>query len=324
VTMHASMEPHTAVIFTHGGGRMANQFVLHANLLAFCLGQRGRFSLVNASIWPYYNLFESGFDILGRADGQVIRAVEIAELLRPLLRRVPHQVYRLALPIIHKSARRLRVGRLARRLNVGTVALRGLTKLDLDAADTVEALGRWPAVLLSGWDIRAHRQILSRRLAVLSKMKPRAEILAAAESGIRPLRQHFDFLIGVHIRHGDYRRFLGGKYWFPAVRYAEWMRQALEKYANRGRVGFYVCSDEAHDPNLFDGLNAHLGWTTSEPTYNGLVDCLRLSQCELILHPPSTFGWWAGYVGNVPRHELGHWDFDLRDTPIAFPPGVTA
>jgi hypothetical protein len=316
-----STDPHTTVIFTHGGGRMANQFVAHAHLLAFCFGQTGRFSLVNTSLWPYCGFLEPGAHVLPPRHGQASRAIAVTELLRRLFRLEP-RAYRRALPMAYQVARRLGIDMVAvdnSKILDGS-AVRVVSKLDLDGAEAVKLLGQQPVVLLSGWEMRAPRQILNHRGCVLSKLMPRREIRAAAESTIRLSRRQIDFLIGVHIRHGDYRGWSGGKYWFPVESYVQWMRQALERYANRGRVGFYVCSDAMHDPNIFGGLNAHLGWTASGPRYNGLVDCLRLSQCDLILHPPSTFSWWAAYMGDRPRHELNCRELDVRSCPMLPPP----
>jgi len=55
------------------------------------------------------------------------------------------------------------------------------------------------------------------------------------------LRRDADIVVGVHIRQGDYRAWQGGKYFFPAARYAGWMRELAAQFPDR-KVAFFVAA----------------------------------------------------------------------------------
>ena len=107
------------------------------------------------------------------------------------------------------------------------------------------------------------------------------------------LRRDADIVVGVHIRHGDYRAWQGGKYFFPAARYAGWMQELAAQFPDR-KVAFFVCSDEPRTAGEFPGLSVGLG--AGSP----VGDLYALARCDYIFGPLSTFSQWASFYGNKP------------------------
>jgi len=103
--------------------------------------------------------------------------------------------------------------------------------------------------------------------------------------------------VGVHIRHGDYKEWKGGQFYFPPTRYAEWMRQLAGQLPNQ-KVAFLVCSDEQRSEAEFPGLSVGLG------AGSALGDMEALSRCDYIFGPQSTYSQWASFYGNKPLQLL--------------------
>jgi hypothetical protein len=66
---------------------------------------------------------------------------------------------------------------------------------------------------------------------------------------VEAARPKGDFLVGVHVRHRDYRSFMDGRYFYPFTTYVELMRSVAAMVAPR-RAAFFVCSDEAQDLSI--------------------------------------------------------------------------
>ena len=99
-------------------------------------------------------------------------------------------------------------------------------------------------------------------------------------------------LIGVHIRHGDYREWNGGSHYHSAQDYAALMRRVQSLFT--APVTFLVCSNERQDPAAFEGLNVFFGHGDL------IVDMTILSNCDFIMGPPSGYSMWASMYGARP------------------------
>jgi hypothetical protein len=101
-----------------------------------------------------------------------------------------------------------------------------------------------------------------------------------------------DVLVGVHIRRGDYRSFLGGIWHYADEVYADKMRQVQTYYANMGKTcAFLICSNEVTDRSNFKDLLVISGQR------HFIVDLYSLAECDVIIGPPSTFSQWSAFYG---------------------------
>lgn len=99
-------------------------------------------------------------------------------------------------------------------------------------------------------------------------------------------------VIGIHVRRGDYRRFLNGKYFFEREDYEEVMEQLIS-YFKDPNILFFISSNEKiqfsdkyHTFCLNDG--------------GAIDDLYGLSICDYIVGPPSTFSQFASFLGQKP------------------------
>ena len=112
-------------------------------------------------------------------------------------------------------------------------------------------------------------------------------------------REDSDVLIGVHIRHGDYRTYCDSIMFYETRQYAKVMHSLKEQFPAR-KVAFLVCSDEVQDPAKFAGLKVTLSDSPAA------VDMYALAACDYIVGPNSSFSHWASFYGNVPLHILNY------------------
>ena len=120
---------------------------------------------------------------------------------------------------------------------------------------------------------------------------PIQPIQARVTARMERLRQHADGVVGIHIRHGDYADFEGGRYFYSASIYAQHIRRMRDLLRGQ-RVKFLLCSDVAQNPEDFKGLEVEFA-----PGHM-IEDLYLLAACDYIIGPPSTYNGWAGFFGN--------------------------
>ncbi|HVF53682.1 MAG TPA: alpha-1,2-fucosyltransferase [Actinomycetota bacterium] len=184
------------------------------------------------------------------------------------------------------------------------------------------ALARRSRLLfVQGWLFDARPLLVKHSVLVRKTLAFEKSLLDRCRGRIEPLRGMSEIIVGVHIRHGDYRHFLGGKYHFPIAVYCEQMARFHELVdKSPAEIAFVICSDEAQENSEFEGFR-HL--------YSGAraaEDMCMLSQCDFIFGPPSTFALWASFAGQVPygmlitpHHQLKVSDFRIAESQMEFP-----
>ena len=98
-------------------------------------------------------------------------------------------------------------------------------------------------------------------------------------------------IIAVHMRRGDYKAFCNGKYYYSENEYINWMTQLSNQNDN---ILFYLFSNETIDESLFSNTKLNFE-VISGDKYS---DLYRMSQCDYIMGPPSSFSVWAARFGN--------------------------
>lgn len=100
-------------------------------------------------------------------------------------------------------------------------------------------------------------------------------------------------VIGVHLRRGDYKNWLGGKYYFSDEIYQKYMDNLTEKLSvHSSKSPYFVVfsNDPVSMEQKENMLISHNEW---------YIDHMLMSQCDLLIGPPSTFSLWASYIGKT-------------------------
>jgi hypothetical protein len=269
-------------------GRLANRLILFANFVALAEEQGHR--LTNFTFHSYSELFEgTKKNIYCRYPRPQRRSwMDVVPGVAAFLRktRIPYHITRYAALL---NERHPIFGDKVVTLHEFPSANYTL----LDGPEYQEKIRPAKTVFVYGWWLRTPRLVKKHGEKIRAYFRPVEKFQNASRDAIKPLRRKADIVIGVHLRHGDYRGWFGGKYFFPVERYAAWMRELAAQFPGR-KVAFFVCSDEPRNAAEFPGLTVGLG--ADSP----VSDVNALALCDYIIGPKSTFSQWASFYGEKP------------------------
>lgn len=137
--------------------------------------------------------------------------------------------------------------------------------------------------------------------------RPRREICIKAEMLMLEIRKDTDIVVGVHIRHGDYKTFFDGRFYYTLEDFHTFMKRIKDLYNNK-RVAFFISSNESFDVNVFNDCKCYR--FDKEPS-GDILDLHTLSLCDYIIGPWSTYSRWASFIGEVPLCFIKHKNQDL-------------
>jgi len=106
-----------------------------------------------------------------------------------------------------------------------------------------------------------------------------------------------DIIVGVVIRHGDYKTWQNGKFYHPIETYVDWMYEVVALFKNK-QVGFFIISDENQDLDSFKNFNYY--FRAKAP----IVNLYGLTKCDYIVGACSTFTAWGYFYGLVPHFSI--------------------
>jgi len=109
-------------------------------------------------------------------------------------------------------------------------------------------------------------------------------------------------LIGIHIRRGDYKDFMDGKYFYDYDMYIKKIKELL-KSIPESNYKFLICTNEEN----FDLERYRTEFGNVIQSQEGpLEDQYLMSQAHYLLGAPSTFSQWASVMGEVPYYHIYH------------------
>ena len=157
--------------------------------------------------------------------------------------------------------------------------------------DPNEALGI--VGLLEGWNFRCNELTVKYR-SKLSRYyrinKPLSKSEVSLINSLDAYKNRGVFLIGLHIRRGDYKDFEGGRYWYLQSQYANFIDQLRQQFKHR-KLLVVACSNEIPVPRCGQDISTQASWS---------ADLRVLQLCDLLIGPPSTFTAWASYSAHIP------------------------
>jgi hypothetical protein len=264
-------------------GRLANRLLLFAHFIG--AAREHGFKVVNPAFDRYAHYFPStSKDLFCRfpAAGRFIS-------MGPLGRNLLYRATLLTANTLHALQRQ--------GSDVGLIRLKREELLDLDSPEFLSYLRRHRIVFVQDWFFRSSVDCEKHGDLIRSYFTPWKHHLARAKALVEPARQQGKFLVGVHVRQGDYVSFKGGRFFYTHAQFRRVMEHIRSNFADKP-VSFLVCSDAPVPPQAFAGLDVHYG------NGNELEDLYALAACDLLTGPPSTYSKWASYYGLVPRYEI--------------------
>ena len=106
--------------------------------------------------------------------------------------------------------------------------------------------------------------------------------------------------LGLHIRRGDYKAFLGGRFFYTDEQYINIVRGFLALHPKQN-IHIYICGN---DPKLNKELYVQQlpGCQVSFPNGNPGEDLCLLSHCDYLIGAPSTFSLVAAMYHDLPLY----------------------
>jgi hypothetical protein len=170
-------------------------------------------------------------------------------------------------------------------------------------------------ILFSGYAFRNPTGLLKYHSQISQYFSPQPKISATVNKLIAEARKKYSKIIGVHIRQGDYRNFMDGKYYFSPEKISLILNDFIKKTGLNNSC-FIISSDEKINPKTFSGLNIIL---SSGKT---MEDLFTLAKTDIIIGTNSTFGAFAAYYGNIPMAIFSEkqldWNFYLNKKTFFF------
>jgi hypothetical protein len=289
-------------------GRLGNRLALFANLIAFAEEHGHR--LINFTFHSYADLFEatrrdvfcrypratgpSWLDMIPGVGGAIRKTRIFYHAVRGL------SVLNEKLPVFGQKAVTLREGR-------------AQLIIHLESPEMQARLAEARVVFVHGFIFRAPAAMQKHAEKIRAYFRPIAAYEQASAQAVAPLRQAGEIVIGMHIRHADQRTWQGGRYYFPASRYAQWMKELTEQFPGK-KVSFLVCSDEPRRRDEFPGLS--IGFGPGSP----LGDMYALAKCDYILGAVSSYSQWSSFYGDKPLYQLRSTDNhpELKEFKVSY------
>jgi hypothetical protein len=268
------------IIVSCNYGRLGNRLHTHANILAWCIAND--YNLSNLSFRSYSNLFENqrhhSSDSYFKSRNLVLYLMKLTFICTYIERLI----------LSKKWLRRLSFFfHIIEKDNFST-----LKEQELDSIKTNKI------IIINAWDIRCPKSMKLVGQLVRKLLRPASCYVKPASDFIKSLIKHYDCLIGIHARRGDYKNYLGGKHFHSWESYKNWIMEVKNVLEKQGynKIGFVLCSDEK-PPKCFQKIEGiH---------YKGgkhyITDLHILSLCNYNIGPPSSFGTWASWHGKIPR-----------------------
>ncbi len=150
---------------------------------------------------------------------------------------------------------------------------------------------RQRSIVVTNWFFRYYDGVKKYQNFVRDKLSFNEVNFNNARQILLTIKNNFPHctLVGIHVRRGDYKTWIGGKYFYSNAEYYAKMKCIASQL---DECLFIIVSNEELIFDDEENLNIIYAKGSSAE------DIFLLSHCKYILGPPSTFSSWAAFLGN--------------------------
>lgn len=290
------------IIFTHGGGRFANQLTNFANFIAFA--EENEFALINIAFNDFAPLIENyktAKNVSYNLESDELKGFNFLKILLNSFNLSKHRIYRkFIIRLLHLYAYlSLKSQSILFRPKSILRFLSGkkLEKLDLSDKNTLELLSQKKTTIIAGWGLRDWNLLEKKQFLIKKELKFNEKFQKISDDFINNIREKHDLLIGVFMRQTDYKTYTNGKYYLDTKEYIALIKKLKKRYSNRN-VAFIVASDEPKNIKEFKNLPVYFSTGIMGGDGHYIESFIQLGMCDSVLTVPSTFSGWAAFMGN--------------------------
>ena len=142
--------------------------------------------------------------------------------------------------------------------------------------------------IVNGWVFRDKYCVDKHTDIIKLIFKPEEMVEESCKHFIYKNKLLAKYIVGVHIRRGDYKLWKNGRYYFDNKFYLDKMLEMKNQL--KDSVLFVLCSNELIDVEDFNDVQVICS--------NGdmITDLYTLSKCDYLIGPPSTYSAWASFM----------------------------
>jgi hypothetical protein len=278
-------------------GRLGNTLYRFCNLLAFAIEN-------DFTVWDS-SLHVSGYSQLFPNIGNRLFLSYPGNLVLPFRIRIFHPVQSILIRFIAKK---------------GSVPV--YLNMDMEKEVVLDKHSLFPSpiknsVVVRGFHYYANEAVAKHANYLRWLFTPAGNVVSTAKEDFAQISSVSDLVIGVHIRHGDYKTWKDGRYFFETAYYAEVMGRILGLFPRR-KIRFMLFTDNENlETKAFDSFN----WTFPEVKISDSYDLCLMSLCDYLVAPLySTFSGWASFFGETPLYRLNGRDLPQSVSDFIYEP----
>ena len=176
--------------------------------------------------------------------------------------------------------------------------------MDLSSAEFGELRSSTKCLVVQGWLFRDEKNVQEHKEKIKKHFKICEEHSINIDRLMKNAYRLGNIVIGLHIRRGDYKNFLGGKYYYSIEEYRKVMGKIQQIFPN-DKICWIICSNEKINIQDFSGFICIEG--------NGQIveDMYTFSHCDYIVGVPSTYTGWASFYGEKPLYQINAVEEDI-------------
>ncbi len=170
--------------------------------------------------------------------------------------------------------------------------------------EVLEELKKTRQIAVDGWHFRFPELFLANKEEIKDMFAIKPKCLRRIAPYMEEKLKNADLSLAVHIRRGDYKKWMGGKYFFPDEVYMDYIRQFVAFFPQRKITVFICTNDRELDINEY---RKELGTEhVYLPKGNSIEDLYVLSRCNYVIGVKSTFSLMASFYND----SLLYWIMD--------------
>lgn len=277
------------IILWHNGGRMANQLWQHIAVQAFCLEKN--YKLENHSFFEYSHIFKI-------APNNNIINILFHKPYIPLKKILPKSLYSDPHNYFYRKYYKIYV-KLIKLFFKKNILNADKKLILLPPTEDNKMLDDFDAssanrLYFNGWRFRNPKGIKKYQKQITTDLIKDNQDAIKSKEYIKSLKEKYNHVVGVHIRHGDYSTFLDGKLFFREDEVNKILNSYVDFFKkDKEKTVFIICSDGKIDLKKFDRLNIEF------PNKSFMEDLFMLAYSDFIIGANSTFGGIASFLGNA-------------------------
>lgn len=148
-----------------------------------------------------------------------------------------------------------------------------------------------PQFMMNWIMFRRENTLVSQYVQVKQYLGFKEEINKRCINTIQQIKLKDDLLVAVHFRRSDYKFWREGKWYYEDEEFLFWMRNL---YNENNNIHFLIFTNDKIEKRTFDNE----GFQVTIMKGSVIDDLCCMSLCDYVMGPPSTFSWWASYIGN--------------------------